>query len=155
MIGNTEICAGGGTGKDTCQGDSGGPLVCRVQDEVYDDAIYVLTGVTSWGFGCAERTPGVYVNVPEFLDWIRQGESISETVLTTTTTTTTATIDCWEDGISGYLGTIAKTKSGILCQQWNRHYPHRPKYKPTPSKHNHCRNPVLDLNYQLMIFEYD
>ena len=64
------ICAGG-NGIDSCQGDSGGPLVCRVQDEMYDDAQYVLGGVTSWGFACG-KLPGIYTDVPEYIDWIME-----------------------------------------------------------------------------------
>ena len=62
------FCAGG-NGADTCQGDSGGPLVCRVQDYFNDKARYTLIGVTSWGFGCG-KTPGAYVNVAQYIDWI-------------------------------------------------------------------------------------
>jgi secreted trypsin-like serine protease len=54
------ICAGlNAGGKDTCQGDSGGPLTRR-QNGNYK----VLTGITSWGIGCAEPNFfGVYTRV--------------------------------------------------------------------------------------------
>jgi secreted trypsin-like serine protease len=61
------ICAGlDEGGKDTCQGDSGGPLTRRL-----DTRFKVLTGITSWGEGCADRDRfGVYTRVSRFRDWI-------------------------------------------------------------------------------------
>lgn len=59
----TQICAGymGVGGIDTCGGDSGGPLLVR------DGEGWLLAGVTSWGFGCAEpEYPGVYSEVAAF-----------------------------------------------------------------------------------------
>jgi secreted trypsin-like serine protease len=57
---STMVCAGylsGGT--DTCYGDSGGPLQAPLQGGGYR-----LVGITSWGFGCAQRNaPGVYTRV--------------------------------------------------------------------------------------------
>ena len=50
---------------DTCQGDSGGPLTLKQGDR------YVLLGVTSYGFGCADsRYAGIYARVQGFLPWI-------------------------------------------------------------------------------------
>ena len=55
------LCAGGEEGKDSCQGDSGGPFMCGAQ----------LSGVVSWGYGCAEPGyPGVYTQTSYFVDWV-------------------------------------------------------------------------------------
>lgn len=60
------ICAGGEVGKDACEGDGGAPLVCLT------DRGWTVAGLVAWGVGCAEyNTPGVYVNVQNYHDWIR------------------------------------------------------------------------------------
>ncbi|XP_054650494.1 coagulation factor VII isoform X2 [Dunckerocampus dactyliophorus] len=61
------LCAGlQNGGQDACKGDSGGPLVTRYKKT------WFLTGVVSWGKGCAERNLyGVYTRVSNFLDWIQ------------------------------------------------------------------------------------
>ena len=67
-ITDSMICAGLPEGeKDSCQGDSGGPFVCR-----NDDNKAVLTGVVSFGIGCAlPDYPGVYARVTAVLDWVK------------------------------------------------------------------------------------
>merc|ERR1712110_176492 len=60
---------------DTCQGDSGGPLVCDAQSRNQWDSQnkrqYALMGLTSWGYGCGESTPGVYTKVVKYTNWIQ------------------------------------------------------------------------------------
>ncbi|XP_069966430.1 trypsin-2-like [Bactrocera oleae] len=49
--------------QNACRGDSGGPLICNGS----------LTGIVSFGFGCASPNyPGYYMNVTSYLDWIRK-----------------------------------------------------------------------------------
>ncbi|XP_075423520.1 ovochymase-2 isoform X2 [Ascaphus truei] len=65
------FCAGFPTGqaKDSCTGEPGGPLVCLLEDS----GSYSIFGIVSWGVGCRENgKPGVYTNVPVFIDWINQ-----------------------------------------------------------------------------------
>ncbi|XP_065073492.1 trypsin 3A1-like [Ochlerotatus camptorhynchus] len=58
------MCAGyPDGGKDSCQGDSGGPLIDGD----------TLVGIVSWGRGCGmPNSPGVYVRVSAFRDWINE-----------------------------------------------------------------------------------
>lgn len=65
---NSFICAGGEDNKDTCKGDGGGPLICPITGQ---PGRYQQVGIVSWGLTCGvHNTPGVYVNIAIFIDWI-------------------------------------------------------------------------------------
>lgn len=50
--------------------DGGSPLVCPVVDK---PGHYYQAGIVAWGIGCGEDgTPGVYVDVAKFRQWIDQ-----------------------------------------------------------------------------------
>ncbi|GLS26292.1 hypothetical protein GCM10007877_20070 [Marinibactrum halimedae] len=67
---DTQICGGVPQGGiDACQGDSGGPLLVRD----FDQDVWKLAGVTSYGNGCAlPGNPGVWARVSELSDWVKQ-----------------------------------------------------------------------------------
>lgn len=59
----SQLCAGGETGKDTCFLDMGDPLIC-------DGFLY---GIASYGLNeCATGTPSVFTNVYHFREWIKE-----------------------------------------------------------------------------------
>jgi len=42
-------------------------LVCGVNGQYY------VAGIVAWGIGCADKgIPGVYVNIPSYVNWINQ-----------------------------------------------------------------------------------
>jgi secreted trypsin-like serine protease len=67
VITDSMLCAGPlRGGRDACSGDSGGPLTVRDLD-----GRPVLSGVVSWGDGCAApQKPGVYTSVLAMHGWI-------------------------------------------------------------------------------------
>jgi secreted trypsin-like serine protease len=76
MITDGMLCAGFAQGgQDACQGDSGGPMFMDVNGEV------TLTGVVSWGFGCAQPgSPGVYARVSHYLGYIHNDLTVSHSL---------------------------------------------------------------------------
>lgn len=68
LIKDSMMCAGWlKGGKDGCQGDSGGPLICQDGENQP-----VLTGITSWGFGCgAPNKPGMWTKVSTYIPWLK------------------------------------------------------------------------------------
>ncbi|MEC8050544.1 MAG: serine protease [Myxococcota bacterium] len=68
VLSQNMICAGDIYGEqDSCYGDSGGPLA------VYANGEWVLSGVVSWGYECANaQFPGVYARVSRYIDWISE-----------------------------------------------------------------------------------
>jgi secreted trypsin-like serine protease len=71
FVSATMLCAGVTSGTiDQCNGDSGGPLVRATYDR-HDRPVAKLVGIVEGGDGCGlAHTPGVYVYVPHYRDWI-------------------------------------------------------------------------------------
>merc|ERR1719495_2619952 len=59
----TKLCALT-SGVDSCQGDSGGPLF------ITENETFVQVGIVSYGYGCADKYPGVYTKVESYSNWI-------------------------------------------------------------------------------------
>ncbi|KAK3914417.1 Serine protease snake [Frankliniella fusca] len=68
ILADSQVCAGGVTGKDTCQGDSGGPLQLPTREDPH--CMYRIVGVTSFGKACGLNVPGVYTRVYHYVPWI-------------------------------------------------------------------------------------
>jgi plasma kallikrein len=49
------------------QGDGGSPLACPLDNNPEQ---YQQAGMVAWGIGCGDETPGIYVNVALFRNWI-------------------------------------------------------------------------------------
>ena len=101
-------------GKDSCQGDSGGPLTC-----VFDGQP-VLTGIVSWGHGCAEEGhPGVYVDVAHYVDWI---EGIMSNSTPTAPPQTTHTFTSQSNNSTDFEELPEKIPEGLQCTEpFQRH----------------------------------
>ncbi|XP_041981031.1 serine protease snake-like [Aricia agestis] len=72
-VDNKQMCAMNlKEGTDTCQGDSGGPLLYYTLPEGYSVKEFPsVVGVTSFGERCG-YSPGVYMRVSGYIDWIEK-----------------------------------------------------------------------------------
>lgn len=69
-LADTQICAGGESGRDSCSGDSGGPLMATFAN---DSGQWYVKGIVSFGNRCGlNGWPGVYTKVSSYLKWIKQ-----------------------------------------------------------------------------------
>lgn len=65
---DSQLCAGGESGKDSCNGDSGGPLMNLAPNNSIQ---FYVEGIVSFGARCGKQGwPGVYTRVNKYLDWI-------------------------------------------------------------------------------------
>mgnify|MGYP003729952393 CR=1 FL=1 len=50
--------------------------------------------------------------------------------------------ECYDPAnLQSYVGQLSETIGGYTCQKWNAASPHRPKYRPSSTNNNYCRNP--------------
>ena len=70
FIDDMYICAVGNHGHDSCQGDSGGPLMLKDEGERKRMMMIGVTSFNSGVCGKGEKTPGAYLNIVTYLDWI-------------------------------------------------------------------------------------
>lgn len=61
------ICATGTADNGKCGGVGGSPLICPIPGQ---PGRFHQAGVVSWGIGCGEESPDVYVNLGLLRDWI-------------------------------------------------------------------------------------
>ena len=76
------VCAGYSRGQyDSCSGDSGGPLVYRPRENPRPQNT-LLTGVVSWGIGCAlPDLAGVYASTTFYRSWLDQAFRVCKKTL--------------------------------------------------------------------------
>ena len=99
QITDTQVCSHSKrkNAVDTCPGDSGGPMSMAVtpnmimkhnkrktlstKTKMYNQIErYQLEGITSWGFGCGQKLPGVFTKVSRFMDFILKHSKYVQTV---------------------------------------------------------------------------
>ncbi|XP_057335495.1 phenoloxidase-activating factor 2-like [Microplitis mediator] len=61
------ICAGAEPGKYTSDGDDGAPLVCERENGRWE-----VMGLFAWTVGYGSTIPGIYININNYVDWIRE-----------------------------------------------------------------------------------
>ncbi|KAM8977459.1 coagulation factor VII-like [Pelodytes ibericus] len=79
-ISKNMFCAGFTDGsKDACKGDSGGPHATLYKNT------YFLTGIVSWGLGCAQQDKyGVYTRLSMYTEWLQNHMNQNHTEITFT-----------------------------------------------------------------------
>jgi secreted trypsin-like serine protease len=107
--------------RDTCQGDSGGPLAVTI------GGVKTLAGITSWGYGCAWNSPGVYTKVSNYLTFIKSffadvtysATTFDEAAANDGSVATIATITVVRDSFAGAdgnpLGAVTNVPAGLTA----------------------------------------